>query len=68
MKQIMVDISGEDYPDCPFRTDLNSCSAIVNSEINSCPKANDYPLNMWSVNEKCPLKEDGVCVIAKKQV
>jgi hypothetical protein len=61
MKNIYVD-EDEDYPECPLRTDLNSCSVVKNSDINSCPVYKD-DLNV--LPDWCPLLHGGICIQIK---
>lgn len=62
--RIEVNISGDEYPCCPLRNDLNSCEVTKGSSINSCPKMDEdgkYIVPAW-----CPLLSEEVIIVRKK--
>ena len=64
MLEIYVDASGNDYPQCPLRSDLNTCEAVEGSEVNdvnSCPSLSEDG-EIWNLPDWCPLRDGGVCV------
>ena len=61
MKYLYVDASGDEYPQCPLRTDLNVCSAHAGSDVNDCPSLSEDGA-IWSLPNWCPLRDGGVCV------
>lgn len=61
-KTIIVNIKG-DYPSCPLRSDLNTCKATDESQINDCPHLEDD--DTYSVPAYCPLLSGSVIISAK---
>lgn len=66
MLEIHVDTGGEEYPECPLRSDLNTCEAVKSSEVNSCPSLSEDG-TIWSLPDWCPLRDGGVCVQFKDE-
>lgn len=62
--KIEVLLDGADYPDCPLRSDLNTCQVVSGSQINDCPSLDDET-GEWTVPDWCPLKHGGVLVEQK---
>ena len=60
MIEVYADNEGKDYPSCPFRSDLNSCSAEPLSKVNDCPKYDEE--GVYRFPEWCPLKKGGIFV------
>lgn len=60
MKTIYVKINPKEYPDCPLRSDLNSCRANRKSNYNECPSLNED--GEWCVPVWCPLLHGCVCI------
>ena len=61
MLEIYVSTKGDDYPECPLRTDLRSCGAVKGSAINSCPQLSEDGA-IWGLPDWCPLRDGGVQV------
>ena len=61
MIYIYADAGGKDYPCCPLRTDVNSCGAVRDSNVNDCPSLSEDGAT-WSLPGWCPLRDGGVCV------
>ena len=62
MLKIYINLGGkwDDYPECPLRSDLNTCGACQDSKINkinSCPQLDDegekYTVPDWCPHEPC---------------
>ena len=61
--RVEVNISGDEYPCCPLRDDLNRCGVTNDSPINSCPKMDEdgkYRVPVW-----CPLLSENVIITNK---
>lgn len=72
--KVIVDLSGSEYPQCPLRSDVNSCRAVSNPDNteNCCPSLMDTLETVvesdcvWSVPDWCPLKlKNGGVVLVK---
>lgn len=66
--RVLVD-PDEDIADCPFRSDLNTCTVTMDSPINFCPdtKEDDDWTYEYVPPEGCPLANyEGVIVTFNK--
>jgi len=69
MLKIYINLGGkwDDYPECPLRSDLNTCGACQDSKINkinSCPQLDDEG-EKYTVPDWCPVKNGGVEILPK---
>jgi hypothetical protein len=63
-----VDNNGQEFPECPLRTDLHSCGVTAFSNINSCPIYNfdeDETSSIYDIPDWCPLRNNGVLIKLK---
>ena len=60
-----VSISTGDWS-CPLRSDVNSCSVVIESRMNACPKLDDEGEN-YSYPEWCPLRNGPVQVAFRSE-
>lgn len=67
MKDLVIIVdSNDDLLECPLRTDFNSCSAVSNSKINSCPLSMDIgDVYTYVLPDFCPLRKGNVVIKLK---
>ena len=61
---VSLDPPEMDYPDCPLRSDVNSCCALPRSDINFCPETVDTDAGpyLFKAPATCPLRAGDVTI------
>ena len=63
MKRLYIHVRVDEYPQCPLRSDVNSCRASAIQRICQCPELAEDGSH-YSAPAECPLRSGSVLVAA----